>query len=253
MSAIEKHAAVILGVTRFSETSLIVTLFAQDLGKVAALARGALRKGSPFAGCLEPFAECECLLALKGGREVQTFGGCTLLNYHRAARESALLIPAAETALELIRRTVHDGEPLPRLYRLLTAYLRRLDTEAAASKDHIEKLIWLFILHFLKIMGFAPALNACVKCGDTGLTGRVMLSPLSGGAVCPSCALGVRDGRPLSAAAFAGLQRLAGEGIDTLHAPLEGRDEIRETLRDFLSAHFERDMALNSLCAFYGA
>ena len=48
-------------------------------------------------------------------------------------------------------------------------------------KEHIEKLIWLFILHFLKIMGFAPLFGRCAACGKDRLPdGRVVVSPLSG-------------------------------------------------------------------------
>ncbi|MEE9344726.1 MAG: DNA repair protein RecO [Methylococcales bacterium] len=49
------HQAYVLHRRVFRETSLIVELFARDIGRVTVVAKGAQRKKSQFAGVLEPF------------------------------------------------------------------------------------------------------------------------------------------------------------------------------------------------------
>ena len=51
--ASEKSSAIVLRLVEFSETSLIVTLFTRDFGKVTALAKGARRPKGPFEAALD--------------------------------------------------------------------------------------------------------------------------------------------------------------------------------------------------------
>ncbi|MEO6789128.1 MAG: recombination protein O N-terminal domain-containing protein, partial [Chthoniobacteraceae bacterium] len=48
-------AAILLRKTRFSETSLIVTWFTRDCGRLKTIVKGALRPKSRFAGVLDLF------------------------------------------------------------------------------------------------------------------------------------------------------------------------------------------------------
>ncbi len=57
MSA-EKTLALVLRVVEFSETSLIVTLFTRDFGKVRGLAKGARRPKGPFESALDLRSLC---------------------------------------------------------------------------------------------------------------------------------------------------------------------------------------------------
>src|SRR5262245_4333854 len=54
--ASEKSSAIVLRTVEFSETSLVVTLFTRDFGKVTALAKGARRPKGPFESALDLLA-----------------------------------------------------------------------------------------------------------------------------------------------------------------------------------------------------
>jgi len=248
----EKCIGIILSAARYSETSKIVSLLTAEHGKLSAMAKGAMRKGSPLAGVLEPFALCECVLYIKKNREMQTLTACSLLEFFGRIREDGKLIAAAQAGLELVRRTVHDGEPVPRVFELLRAYLMRLDKNAGAPAGQVEKLIWRFMLHYLKVMGFAPVLHACVRCGEKSERTRVMVSPLAGGMVCERCGAGVQDGRFVPGAALREMNALFRcgqaevEGLELGH-----REVLGDLVLGLLSTHFEQDMRLNSLEVFY--
>ena len=79
-----------------------------------------------------------------------------------------------------------EGHPLPRLYRLLAAYLDRLDTAAAESGDRR-----FFEVNLLNILGYRPALENCSRCGSSfGAAGAWLQS--GGEAVCRFCRAGGR-------------------------------------------------------------
>ena len=46
--------AIVLRTVNYSETSIIVTLFSKESGKIALMAKGARKPKSPFAAQLEP-------------------------------------------------------------------------------------------------------------------------------------------------------------------------------------------------------
>ena len=52
----EKASALVLKLVDFSETSLVVTLFTREFGKVQALAKGGRRPKGPFESALDLLA-----------------------------------------------------------------------------------------------------------------------------------------------------------------------------------------------------
>jgi DNA repair protein RecO (recombination protein O) len=242
----------ILGVSRFSESSAIVSIFSETHGRFSGLARGAYRRGSPFAGALELFASCEFTVSMRKNREMQTLTGCIIVNYYSNIRADAGRIAAAETSIELIRRTVHDGEPLPSLYNLLTAFLDRLNKKVIYTPNWLIRMSWLFVLHFLKVMGFGPELKSCVRCGKSELKGLTAVSPLLGGVLCSRCGIGVDSVRWIQYEVLEQIVRLYASKADQLEEFPEIEKKMMDNLiTDFLKVHFEKDFKLESLSMLY--
>ncbi|HHJ52190.1 MAG TPA: hypothetical protein ENJ89_03250, partial [Caldithrix abyssi] len=53
LSALHKSNAIILSAIRWHDSSKIITLYAREWGKIKVIAKGALRRTSPFGGKLE--------------------------------------------------------------------------------------------------------------------------------------------------------------------------------------------------------
>ena len=51
----------------------------------------------------------------------------------------------------------------------------------------LELLATGFGLRFLALAGFAPVLDACARCGSTGLRGKVQFCAEEGGVLCENC------------------------------------------------------------------
>lgn len=227
-------------------------MLSPDYGRLSALARGAFRKGSAFAGLLEPFALCEFVLSIKKTREVQNLTGCSLIEYYNGIRKDGRRIAGAEAAVELVRKTVPEGAPVPGVFELLRAYLKRLNECGGISVSEMERWVNRFMLHYLKIMGFAPVFHSCVRCGTTALSFPVRLSPLAGGPVCRDCTREGTDGRLVSLGVLAALDALFRRPAEALQdSAWEFREVLGEVVLEFMRTHFEKDMRLNSLEVLY--
>src|SRR5580765_3758847 len=75
--------AVVLRTYRYSETSKIVRLATRDLGVQSAIAKGVLRKRSPFGAALETLSEGVAQLYHRETRELQTLAAFDVISLRR--------------------------------------------------------------------------------------------------------------------------------------------------------------------------
>jgi DNA repair protein RecO (recombination protein O) len=150
--------AILLGATDYREADRIVTLFTLEEGKLKGVARGAKRSMRRFGGALEPFARLTVHLALTAG--LARIDGADAATIHPRIRADLVKIGYAGYACEAVDLLLPEGLPNPRLFRLLAAYLERLDAAPPACSDRR-----FFEANLLNILGYRPALEACASCG----------------------------------------------------------------------------------------
>jgi DNA repair protein RecO (recombination protein O) len=177
----EKSEAIVLRGVDFGDSSRIVTLITPDRGKVAVMAKGARRKGSPLAAVLDTFNRIEIVYAWKSGREVQTLMEAALLDAYPGVKADLGRSAYAAFPLELAGRAAHENEPSVSLYAALVHGLAGMDRWRDAPGVHA---VWQALL-LLEAAGFAPALDHCARCGGP-LRGTVYFTP-AGGAACGGC------------------------------------------------------------------
>ncbi|MCM2359134.1 MAG: DNA repair protein RecO, partial [Geobacteraceae bacterium] len=150
--------AVVLGALDYREADRLVTLFTLEHGKVKGVARGAKRSIRRFGGALEQFARLAVQLALKGG--LARIDGADVATIHPGIRADLLKIGYAGYACEAVDLLLPEGLPNPRLFRLLSAYLERLDAAPAAASDRR-----FFEANLLNVLGYRLPLEECASCG----------------------------------------------------------------------------------------
>ena len=74
-----KTRAIVLRTMRMGETSSLVTFYAQECGKLKAMARGARKPKSRFGAALGLMTEVQAICYVKETRDLQTLSECTLL------------------------------------------------------------------------------------------------------------------------------------------------------------------------------
>ncbi len=157
----EKSEAVVLRGVDFSESSRIITFLTPGRGRMACMAKGVRRKGSPMASCLVNLNRVEIVFQHKAGRDVQTLVEATLLDGYRGIRSDAERGFYAAFPMELVGRAAQTDEPSEALYQTLVAGLDSLAAWRGDVRTHAVWQAW----QLLVAAGFEPVVTHCM---DTG-------------------------------------------------------------------------------------
>jgi DNA repair protein RecO (recombination protein O) len=121
--------AVLIRKTRFSDTSLIVTWFTDQQGKIRTIAKGALRPVSPFSGKLDLFFHCELLVAFSRRSDLHALREVALREPFGEIRLTYAKMLAASYFAALVDEVTEPDHPVPELYSLLLRGFRYLKTQ----------------------------------------------------------------------------------------------------------------------------
>jgi DNA repair protein RecO (recombination protein O) len=149
---IERATGLILRTRRLTETSLIVHWLTPDLGRLATVAKGALRPKSPFRGKLDLFFEADLSFARSRRSDLHTLREVGLRQTHPLLRRDLARLRAAAYAARWIELATETETPLPEVFALMRNLLELLDTKPAAAS-----VVFAFELALLTISGFRPA------------------------------------------------------------------------------------------------
>lgn len=201
----EKSLAIVLRLVEFSETSLVVTLFTRDFGKISALAKGARRPKGPFEAALDLLALCRVVFLHKSSDALDLLTEAKLERRFRAAARDLSRLYAGYYVAELLAELTDEKDPHPELFDAADEALKRLDGESPIATTLLK-----LELTALRLLGHLPSLEDCVGCGGvvTG-TGRVAFGLIAGGVLCAKCRVGQRSVVSVSAAALEAMRQMA--------------------------------------------
>lgn len=185
----EKLQAYVLSALDYGDNDRIVSLFSLEHGRIKAFARGARKSRKRFGPALEPFARIDVQARLKDG--LSSLQQADIISIYPAIRGDLERIAHALYACELVDVITPEGHPVPRLFRLLSAYLDRLETETATEADRR-----FYEINVLNILGYRPSLESCCRCDTPFADGGAHMQD-GGETFCRFCSAG---GYPLSAA-----------------------------------------------------
>lgn len=180
-----RDEAVVLRTHKLGEADRIITMLTRSRGKVRAVARGVRRTSSKFGGRLEPFSHVDVQLAQGRSLDVVT-QAVTLHAFGDPLANNYELYTVGEVMVEAADRLVAE-ERVPALqqYRLLVGALRTLGEGTTDGLRPPTMVMDSYLLRSLAVAGYAPALEACARCGVAGP--HQWFSPAAGGMVCPHC------------------------------------------------------------------
>lgn len=181
--------AVVLRTLRYGEADLIAHLYTRHGGRRGVIAKGARKPRSRLGARLEPFLALRLQL-VEGRGDLATVRGVEVLAAHDGLRGDWRSQQIGAAALDLVTRLTIEHEASEPLFHLLRNFLDLLDAAAAApgvDPDHARggTLLVAFELKLLHVVGIAPQLGACVRCGDT--RALIAYSAEDGGVVCSGC------------------------------------------------------------------
>lgn len=121
-------AAIVIRLTRLTETSLIVHWFTEDHGLLKTVAKGAKRPKSPFAGQLDLFFSGEISLSPSHRSELHTLREVSIRQWREGLRKTYTSTLLAAYCCQLIELAVEPEHAEPALHNLLMRALDHLDT-----------------------------------------------------------------------------------------------------------------------------
>jgi DNA repair protein RecO (recombination protein O) len=177
--------AIVLSALRYSETSKIVRLATRDHGVQSAIAKGALRPKSRYGAALQLLSEGQAQLLTKEHRELHVLTAFDLRRMH-VGLAADLERYATACALAEVMLRFAPPDPHPESFDLLQQALEQMEI---ASTYDLEALGFRLLWQLVSILGFAPALDACVIDGTIlDQQGPLPFSTREGGALCLPCA-----------------------------------------------------------------
>ncbi len=185
----EKSRALVLRLVDFSESSCVVTLFTDEFGKIAALAKGARRPKSPFESALDLLAICRVVFLHKSSDTLDLLTEAKLETRFRASTRDLSRLYAGYYVAELLNELTDIADPHPELFEEALSTLANLNADADVLTTIVR-----FELTTLRLLGHLPTWDQCAGCGEV-VSGesRLAFGQLAGGVLCTTCRVGQRE------------------------------------------------------------
>jgi len=236
--AIQKSEAILLRRQDLRETSMILTFYTKDFGKIKGIVRGVRGPRAQFGGGgFEIFALDSIVFYERKTSDIYTISQCDLLEFFDPVRGSLEALAHAAYMVELVDSVTGLSDPHAGVFELLLNSLKLL-----AGGSSAKRITRIFEIKLLDLLGLMPTLRQCATCGkDTEIGCRFSLR--HGGLICKTCAATDRESVPMlpGTVKFIELVRtLPFDKVSRVKVTREIGKELEGLLRKFLNYHIER-------------
>ncbi len=229
--------------TPFKETSLILEVFTQELGKISIMAKGIKREKNKDLGLTEILNELE--LVLHKTNEWYILKSATLIKSHvfEVDFNKNILMQAA---IEIYRQLIIPEEDSKKLYDLLIKYfdyLKQVNINGIA-------IFWRFLLRVFVLSGIELNLTKCVKCKKwkNDIMGYF---PQKNGMICKDCYKPVFDSSVIEISdkvswLLSNINKI-GNLLDRIEISKSTINQINRIFLIHLSEHFHKKFNLRTI------
>lgn len=148
----EQTEAILIGRSRYSESTLIIEWCAPGMGLFKTIAKGALRPKSSFAGRLDLFVTAEIRFARSRHGTLHTLTEVQWANPRLPLRSNYGRVLAATYFVKLASQMVERETPIPEIYDLICKALDHL-----SGRDPSRTLVERFEQRLAEDLGLAGA------------------------------------------------------------------------------------------------
>jgi DNA repair protein RecO len=146
----ERAEGIVLRRQTVTESSLIVTWYTREFGKLKTLAKGARRIKGPFQGKIDLFYRDEIVFLRSRRSDLHLLHDCFLEGAHARLRQSVESLTAASYVCELVELAMEQEDVNTAVYDLLMTILDVLEVR------HDGVLLIWFELRLLASTGWKP-------------------------------------------------------------------------------------------------
>ncbi len=237
--AILKADTIILKRQDFRETSLIVTFFSREHGKMQGLLKGVRKDPRKFASTIEIYSRNEIVFYRSRTSTLHLVSHCDSKDYYPGIRADMSKAGTAGVMAELVHAVMAQEDRNEEVFDLLVMALKELETA-----PNPEKLLTLFKIKVLTLSGYEPHFDSCLSCG-VRITGDTKFSLARGGLLCPRCLARDTSARSVfkgTVASMLYVQRNEFRNALTLGLNPEIKRELNLIINGFINFHLEKDL-----------
>jgi DNA repair protein RecO (recombination protein O) len=238
--AIQKTETIVLRNQDIRETSLLVTFFTKDFGKIQGIIKGVRGSRGRINNSLEPFAYNTIVFYERKKGNIYTVSQCDLKDYFRNLRKDLKRVAYAYYFSELIKNFLQFYDKNVDIFNLFLTSLVFLDRE----KIDVEILARIFELQLLSLSGFKPKIDCCLKCSKL-VKEKAFFSFNEGGLLCERCASKIKNVVAITHQTLFFIHLLGNKRVkELLHLKinLSIRKELGLILNQFMQVRIEKQL-----------
>lgn len=228
--AIRKTEAFVIKTVPLRSSSLIVTLFSREFGKIKGVAKGVRKEREMRGAFFELFTHADIVFYEKTRSDLHLISDAAIIDSFDVLRTRLNTIVYASYFAELTDVLTEIQDPHAEIFELLEVSFRYLPALPG------EKIARLFEIKLLNEVGLLPHLDSCLQC-RAAVPERGFFSVSQGGILCAACSRGLGDAKPLSPEALRQLRFYASSSLeDSLKKPFSAapEQELMKILESFL-------------------
>ncbi|MFQ3549611.1 MAG: DNA repair protein RecO [Armatimonadota bacterium] len=220
------------------EKDRIITIFTKEYGKISAVAKGARRPGSKLAGASELMSYSK--LFLSKGKDLDILTQADIKESFPNVRCNLNSLAHAIYILELASSFVDENQPNPDLFdnMLSTLYVLEAGTDPEISARYFE-------MGLLKLQGYEPHFEECVKCGCTEFDEKISFNVILGGVECGKCRPFPIDSMMIRSALCSYvdvLRKSQPQELKNLKFPIGAKRELEKVLKWHIRYRLEKEL-----------
>lgn len=225
--AIQKTQAIVLKKFDFRDTSLIVTLFTRDFGKLKTVVKGVRKEASSDLVHFETLNHLDIVFYEKSQADLHLLSDSFLMDPMLSIRNSFKTYAFGCFLAELVDSLFDVHAAFPAIFDKL------LETLAQITPENVSFYSLVFELDVLNAAGLTPGMKACVRCAKAN-SEKWVWSPRQGGLLCTTCSIREAKTMEVSPSAFLSMQNL-----DPALQDHPVYADIEKLVREFIRARVE--------------
>ena len=233
--AIRRDEVFVLKRIPFRETSLIVTVFGREEGKIKVLVKGVRKEKNPLTAHYEPFTHLTLVYYEKLKSDIHLGSETVVINSNSFLRERLDRFSYASYMTELVDVLFGAHDPHSDVFDLLASGFRSFQN---APPNRVARI---FEFKLFEKAGLLPMLTHCASCGTEGF-GDAFFSTRQGGIICRKCDHGEIGAIPISKGAIQSLSFFLKSNIGqaiSLRLGVHEEGELDRIGKRFLDFHLE--------------
>ena len=183
MSEIIKTGALVLSKLDYGDSSVIVSLYTKENGKLSAILKGGRSPKSKLSRIVDPLNYLEVIIYNKPSRDIQILTEADIKEHFPLIKSDLEKLKYAHSVLELVKNLTVDHESNHKLFQGIVRILELIEGE----KEPPVLSFGRFFMFFLREMGYELQLNNCDKCGKANPKDQELSYNYEIGILCNEC------------------------------------------------------------------